>query len=265
MAERSQTLIEIVQGVGELIGAPEIDSIDDADEAHTIAQIAVNVYEEMAEESDFPHLFKLRELEVDSGTATNPTRYKIPADVARVDNLWYDTTLAADAADSRRELEWLEPDEFVELTNARNTEASNTAKFTVANSVELFLINDAQPLYYTSFDDVFIFLDSWVATEDTFVASSKSAIWCKEIPELVLADGSVINMPNKLMPTFKARVRALSMFLIKNQKDPFAVQEYSRGKIKNEQRHNKRAMQRTKRRKRGRAHRGIHHHSPHHH
>lgn len=207
MARNRLTLLEVVQRTLDAMNHNSVNSISDTIEATQIAKEARNVYYELMDRDDWPHLLKAQPLEAVSDTA-RPNYLKIPVDVVRIDRIRYEITQSGDTNRTFDEIDFLEPNEFLEYVLQRNSSDSNVTVVTSFGGIPMFVRNDQRPYYWTTFDDDYIVFDSYDSVVDTTMQSSKSIVHCKEIPTWTHSDTFVPDMPDQMFSTFVAEVTA---------------------------------------------------------
>lgn len=207
MARNKSTLLQVVQRALDAMNHINVNSISDSEEANKIAREAKEVYYELMDRDDWPHLLQAKPLEAVSDT-TKPNYLRIPTDVVRIDSIRYETTQAVDTARYFDEIEYLEPNQFLEHVLQNRSDQDNVTTVTNDNGVPMFIRNDQRPFYWTTFNDEDIVFDSYDSEVDTTMQSSKSIVHCKVIPEWTHADDFIPDMPEHMFSTFVAEVTA---------------------------------------------------------
>jgi hypothetical protein len=166
------TLLEMTQNILDSMLSDDVNSISDTEESKQVARIVQTTYFEMISNRHWPHLKKLFQLEglIDLG---RPTHMRLPIGVAQMEILKYNKQ-KVDAKDPDRDyfqdVKYLQPEDFLKISNARDSLQPNIKKVPVDTNYVL-IRNDKQPEYWTTFDDEVIIFDSYdVAIDDTMHA-----------------------------------------------------------------------------------------------
>lgn len=207
MARNRLTLLDLVQRVLSAMNHDSVNSISDTVESQQIADEARNVYYDLMDRADWPHLIDLMPLEA-LGNTSKPNFLKIPEDVVRIDDVRYEVTLSGITNRHFDSITYLSPQEFLDQIIPRNTDNTNVDVITNDNGVPLFIINDERPHWWTSFDDEEIVFDSYDSAVDTTLQASKSLILAKKIPTWTNSDTFIPDMPDQMFSTFVAEVTA---------------------------------------------------------
>lgn len=207
MARNRLTLLEIVQRTLDVMNHDSVNSISDTIESTQIAKEARNVYYELMDRDDWPHLLKAINLEAVSDT-DRPNYLRIPTDVVRIDKIRYETTQDGDTDRSFDVIDYLAPNDFLERVLSRNSSDSDVTTVTNSEGVPMFILNDERPYFWTSFDDEYIVFDSYDSAVDTTMQSSKSIAHVKEIPPWTHSDTFVPDIPDHMFSMFIAEVAA---------------------------------------------------------
>ena len=249
------TLLEVVQNALHATSGDEVASITDTPDAIQVAQISKDVYEELMELTDWPHLYTYKYL-TSLNDVDAPTYFALDTAFERISCIRYDITKAGDTDKSWRTLQWQEPEEFLELALQRrsgNADVTITAGVGGAG-VEVMVRNDLAPTYWTTFDNVYVVCDSYDSVEDTNgLDGSKALVRAKSIPDFDDTDDLfVIPIPENLQAMYKARVREKT-FAYQRQINSGADQrEANRQLIRNTRRGRARITQSKSSHKKGR-------------
>lgn len=168
------TLLEIVQDILNDLEADPVNSINDTVEAQDIAQIVKTTYFNLIDGRHWPHLYELFQLEA-LGLTTKPNYMKIPDTIVNVDWVKYNTRSSTDTRDKYTTITYKTPEEFLSLSNARDSSASNVQTVTDFSLIPLYILNDKAPQYFTSFDDQYLIFDSFDSGVESTLQQSKSA------------------------------------------------------------------------------------------
>lgn len=152
-----------------------------------------------------------------------PTPYlKIPDNVSSIEWLSYDTTTPG-ARTTMRRLEYLPPEQFLNVVQAYDTLADNVEVCsTLYEDIELPYYNDKQPTYWTSFDNKYIVCNSVDKTIDTYgLVADKTQVNAIVTPVWETDDNFIPDMPPQLFPLLMYETAELCMEV--HDKDPSAI------------------------------------------
>jgi len=198
----------------------EVSSINDTVEALQVAQVIKTTYYEMINARDYDHLLQL--FRVDAGTVSTPTHMGVPDNVQFIKWVKYNKRDTASSNDLFLEVCYLEPDEFLAKLDARDSTDSTVQTVTDPTGVTLLITNDAHPMYYTSFDDETIVMDSFDSSLETNLQQSMTQCYGSVEPTFSLVDGFIPDFPVKMFPGFLAEAKSSCFNSIKqaaNQKE----------------------------------------------
>lgn len=233
------TLLEMTQDILNDMDSDEVSSINDTLEAQQVAQIIKTTYYEMIHQSDFDHLEQLFRL--DSGTATIPTHMSLPASVNRVDWIKYNKRESG-GKDKFTDIKYKEPNDFLKLTNERDSTLTNVSSVTDPTGVTLLILNDSHPSYYTSFDDEYAVFDSYDSSLESNLQQSMTQCWGSIEPTFSLVDTFTPDFPAKIFPGFLAEAKSTCFNSLK---------QAANSKEEQKSRRQRRKMSRDKRRLEG--------------
>lgn len=166
------SLFEIVYDILNDMDGDEINSIDDTFESQQIAQIVKSTYFAMVSNRNWPHLRRTIQLEASTNPA-RPTHMKVDEDVTELLYINYDTRRVDQTNKNYQKMIWLENEDFLRVLNGRRSDNANIDTVIDTTGIELFIVNDTAPRYYTSFDDQTIIFDAYDKEVDTTLQSSK--------------------------------------------------------------------------------------------
>jgi len=226
------TKLQIVQSVLNAMDSDYVTSTTETEEAQQVAQIAEECYYEFLTRTDWDFVTDIRQLEASgSGTPTDtPTTLRIPDKMADIKRLQYNVTLSTDTRTKIRDIHYMEPDAFLRMLQARDSSASNVvAKSHITTGISLLLINDKMPEYWTSFDDEYVVMDSYYASDETYVVYTKSIVEGVYYPDWASTDGAYPELPTQAFPAFVAMVRAYSFIKLRQVQSPHDERDYRAG------------------------------------
>lgn len=163
------TLLELTQRVLTFLEADEVNSISDTTEALQVSSIIEDCYFALISNKTIPEHQEMVRLTAASDSEF-PSHLKYPNQVSFVKKVWYD--VSPDNTFEYKELCWLEPEDFLSITDrVRNNFSFSSDK---KGATKLRILNNQMPTYYTSFDDEWIVCDSWDMSSSSTLMSSKT-------------------------------------------------------------------------------------------
>lgn len=175
-----ETLLKITQDILSDLSSDQVNSIGDTVEALQVADYIRSTYYTILDEKDWSFLNKIFTLEP-SGDSTKPTKMSISDNIVEVYFIKYNKIASGDTKANFDEVKYLEPEAFLEKSFSLDSSSSNVDTVTEGD-ITYYIINDAPPTYYTSFDDKIIWFDSYDSAVDSTLQASKTICKGKELP-----------------------------------------------------------------------------------
>jgi hypothetical protein len=222
-----RTLLEIVQAILNDMNSDEVNSIDDTVEATQVASIVRDTYFEMIGNRNWPHLKKLIQLN-HVGDLDKPNYLKTPVGLKELEQLRYECLKDNGGSFVMKELRFKYPDEFLSIVSRRNSADANTETIEDFSGSKLLIYSNADPTYWTTFDDEYVVTDSYnKLNDDTLKASKTQAIAYME-PEWLHVDDAVPNLPTEAFPALVEEAKSTCFFVLKQVANQKAEQKASR-------------------------------------
>lgn len=221
------TLLQIVQDILNELDSDEVNSIDDTTESKQVAQIVKSTYRNLCANRDWANQRKLIQLDGVSDV-DRPNYIKCPSGVKELLSFSYNCKKADTDKDDRRELKWMEPDEFLRYTNLRDSTAENIKKVRDHSGSILLIRTDTPPTYYTSFDDTLIVTDSYDSLVDDTLQSSKTQCIAYVLKDWVHADDAIPDIPEEAFPALIESAKSTAFLTLKQMDNPKAEAEAQR-------------------------------------
>ena len=223
------TLLQVVQSILSDMDSENVNSISDTTEALQIASVVEDTYFNIIAARDIPEHNKLIPL-VSLSNNARPTHFTYPARTKELIRLDYNIGTAS--SQDYREIVYVSPLEFIDRMSETDLKVT-----TVDQSVELFVANDRDPSYYTSFNDNHIIMDSYDASVEAHLAANKTRAFCSIYPTFSQTDSFAIDLDQTLMPLLLAEAKSTCMSLFKGGSDPKVEQSARRLKsyVQNDQ------------------------------
>lgn len=208
-----KTLLEIVQDILDALDYDEVNSIDDTIQSAQVASIIENCYWGMISKRDWAHLRKLFQLE-SVGSVSKPVYLKLPERTTKVESIKYKTALG-----TFREIKYKNPDEFLYICNHRFPSNPSVAVVSDFSGVQLNILKDAEPSYWTSFDDVYVVFDSFDEEVETTVQASNTQCLGYITPVWSNVDDFIPDLPIEAFPALFEEAKSTASLNLKQMVD----------------------------------------------
>ncbi len=231
------TNLEMVQNILSSMDSDNINTISDTEEAVQVLSVVEESYNNILSRRKWSFLRKTRQL-LNASDTTKPTKFIIPDTVTRVDCFNYKALKEGTSPEefSWKALKYLEPCDFIQHVQSRNCTqlvADGTA-LQLANddNVEMCIITNKEPEFWTSFDDSSIYLDNWVQARGTTVVQGNTSVNVVEEKPFLTADTDIQSMPTEMFPLLLAESKSTCWLTFKGIANQKAEQIASRQYIK---------------------------------
>ena len=205
------TLLEMTQSILSAMDSDDVNSIDDTVEAIQVADLVKEAYFELLSQRDWPFLFAVSTLEGLADTS-NPTKMRMQEAWNKVKWIKY----------NKKVVTYMEPEAFIDMIDNRSAQTN------VINA-DGYVIN-ADPVFWTSFDDKYIYFDGYESTVDTTLQASKSKVYVSTQPTWTHVDTFIPTIPEKFFPTLLAEAKSQAFANIKQQVNAREERKAQRGR-----------------------------------
>lgn len=217
-----QTLLEMTQNILSDMDSDEVNGIADTSEATQVATIIRTTYYDLIANRSIPEHRELFQFEGLSDS-DKPTHLRYPATVTQLDWLKYDSrSSSTDTKINYSMIKYLTPQNFLDILNSRDSTASYVKTVASTSGVSLLVRNDANPTYWTSFDDDYVVCDSYDSDIDSTLQKSKTEGYGKIEPTFALADLTYPDMDVDLFPLLLSTSKAICFATLKQQNNQAA-------------------------------------------
>lgn len=216
------SLLDMTQDILNDMDADEVDSIDDTVESQQVANIIKTVFNDMISNRDWPHLKRLRNLDA-SGLTSKPTHMRLPDGSKKVVDVRYDKAKLGETTKRYEPVTYLYPDEFLDYTNKRRTDADNVQEV-IENGARIMILTDKAPSYYTSFDDEYLVFDSFNSEVEDTLMDSKTQVTMYVEPGWTHSDSFVPNLPEEAFSALLAEAKSTAFYVLKQMTNEKAEQ-----------------------------------------
>lgn len=209
----TMTLLEMTQNILNAMDSDPVTAITDTVESAQVAEIIKETYYDLISQRDWPFLRALTTLT--AADVSNPTRMRIPTNVNKVYWIRY----------NKKIVEYMDPASFKEMIDKRVEQTG------VINSSG-YIIN-ADPQYWTTYDDDYLFFDGYKSTVDTTgLTAAKSSAFVLTIPTWTHTGSSTPTLPEKMFSTFLADAKGSCFLNLKQQANAKEEAKAKRGKVR---------------------------------
>ena len=222
-----KTLGEIVQDILNDLDADPVNTINDTVESLQVAQIVRSTYEEMMANKNWPHLKTVGELDSLSDTS-KPSKAGVPVLCKELINIRYNKRKSTDSRDKFTKITYMEPDAFLDLVNARDSSASNVLTVEDYGQVDLFIYNDRPPTYWTSFDDEYVYFDSYDSDVEDTIHGNKSQVLMYKSPTFIFTNNFTPDLPEEAFPALVEEAKSTAFMRLKQVQDGKSEQKARR-------------------------------------
>ena len=207
------TLLEMTQSILSAMDDDDVNSIDDTVESLQVATTIKEAYYEILSDRDWPFLNSLTTL---TGLAdlSNPTKMLIPENQNKIFWIKY----------NKKPITYLPPQEFKAILDGRTAQAG------VVDAAGYILTRD--PIYWTSYDDVYVHFDAYDSVVESSLVSAKTVVYGATSPAWTHEDTFVPSLPEKMFPTLLAEAKSTCFLNIKQQANPKEEKKARRGRVR---------------------------------
>lgn len=201
------TKLAIVQKVLAAIDSDNVTAVSDTIESEQVGIIVDTIYDDLNGNFPWAHLREEGVLEV----TTAKHKMKIPDGVMTINNVYYNKELVS----------YIEPEEMTKLLFSRDTDSSNV------DSSGAY--TDRDPVYWTSYDDVYITFDSY----DGGLVSALSYTDVYRMPEQMVEDSDYPDLPERFHNAIFEGACAYAFYTLKADATGFNIynNKFMRSKI----------------------------------
>lgn len=222
-----QTLLEIVQSILSEIRGDEVNSIGDTEESETIARIVKTAYNDLSSHTSWPHTRRAIALTARADSAY-PTHFTVNSNVKKIISINYDIREVGETRRVYKPLKYKDPDDFLVYINKRDNTQTNTDIIIDDSGIELLILNDKAPEYYTSFDDVNLICDSYDSAVESTLQESKLQAQGYIIPAFTLDDAFTPDLPPDAFSLLFSEALSRAQFRLREIQDGKAELEVTK-------------------------------------
>lgn len=208
------SLLEMVQDILSDMNSDNVNSISDTIEAGQVARLVKSTFINLHNDRIWPHAGQLFRL--DSLADTNrPTHMLMAENVIEVSWVKYNVQATINKPLDYKNIIYKTPEDFLTFVMSRDSSLAYAQTVIDFNGTPLIIYNNAQPTYYTSFDDKHLVFDSFDITMDSTLQNSKTQVFGYIEPEFLMEDDFVPEVPAKAFPYFISECKNVCFLKVK--------------------------------------------------
>ena len=208
------TVLDMAQDILSDMDSDEVNSINDTVESQQVASRIKTTYFDIIGNRNWPHLKQT--LQIDSlNDLTKPTHLQLPTNIKELVAFHYDIRKDTDVRSRYERIRYVEPEVFLRDTNPRNDNNDNV--IIVEDNVDLLILNDRAPTYWTSFDDEQMVLDAFDEDVDDTIKTDKTQAIAYISPTFSLVDDFVPDLPVEAFPAFLSKAKTACFNVLKQE------------------------------------------------
>ena len=221
------TLLDIVQDILSEMDSDEVNSLSDTIESEQVAQIVKTTYSEMMSNRNWPHLKKLIQFE-SSTDLSLPTHQKLGVDVKELTLVKYDIRTGSETKRVYKDVKYLAPEEFLNKTNSRDSDALDSQLVVDPTGVEIILKTNKAPEYFTSFDEEVLVFDSFDNTASNTLVTARFQCQGYVMPTWVHSDTAIPDLPSEAFSALLEESKSVCFHTLKQVNNDKAEQKARR-------------------------------------
>lgn len=220
------TLLELTQDILNDLDSDEVNSLDDTIEAQQVAQIIKTCYYELLSNRNWPHTRKLIQLEA-ANDITKPNYLKLPEGLKELSLFKYEASTDVTNL-TMKDIKFLEPEAFLRYVSARQQTNPNVEAVVDIGGSVLFIHNNLDPSYWTSFDDQYLVTDSYDKAKDDTLKKSKTQAMAYVMPVWERSDSFVPDLPVDAFSLLLEEAKSTAFLSLKQTANQKAEQKAGR-------------------------------------
>lgn len=216
-----KTLLQLTQAILNDMDGDQVNSISDTIESEQVVQIIHDTYDEILSSRTWPHLNQLISLTPQG--ATRPTHMDTAPAWTYIDFIKYNKIPLSGTKKVYDDIFYMQQKEFLDLTNQRNSSLSTVDTIIDPGStIDLLIVNDKAPEFWTTFDDEILIFDSYNNLVDANLQESKFQVFGNVEPTWTQEDLFVPDLPAKAFAYLLAEAKSTAFNALRqvaNQKE----------------------------------------------
>lgn len=208
------TYLEMVEDILNDMESDPVTTIAETEESRQVVQILKTTYFQIIDGKDWPHLYNMFQLTATGGST--PSHMVIPANVMDFQYIKYNVRNATDTKDKFKAITYLEPLEFMNKVDSRDSSSSDVTQVTDTSGIYINIYNERAPQWWTSFDDSNVVFDAYDSAVDaTSLVAVKTQCRGKIYPTVTEDDAFEFDLPVDAFSFFLAEAKSVCFTSIK--------------------------------------------------
>jgi hypothetical protein len=225
-----RTLLELTQDILSAIDGDQVNSISDTVESLQVVNLLKQTYYDILDERELTYVGNLTTL-TGLGDTDKPNYMGIPEEFIKIEWVRYDCRPDVAGPKDYRDVDWLEPREFVVRVNQRDS--TQTDRYVVVNhasGIPLIIDKTVAPRYWTSFNDQEVIFDSYDEDVDSTLQSSKCQIYAYSARQFTVDDAYIPDLPVGLFQYLYHQAEATAHAVMRQMISPKSEQQEMRAR-----------------------------------
>lgn len=217
------TYLEMVQDILSDMDSDPVSSILDTVESTQVTQIIETTYYNIIDGRDWPQLYQ--PFRLTESSASTPTHMTLSNSVIDLKYIKYNVRSSTDTRDRYEEIIFMEPQEFMDMVDARDSSSTTTiTQVTDASNIKINVFKDRRPTYFTSFDEDTIIFDAYDSDVETYLKTAKTQCYGKLYPSVSTIDAFYFDLPTDAFTMLLNEAKSTCFLTLKQQQNPKAEQ-----------------------------------------
>ena len=224
----SYTYLEMVNSIVQDLNSGNSEEIiytlHQTQQSTEVVRIVKETYFQIIDGKNWPHLYKPFQL-AQTGVNT-PTHMGIPTNVMEFDYIKYNIIGNGETRDKFTTIKKLEPREFMDLVDVRDSGDANTLVVTDPSGIFLNILKDRQPQWWTSLNDKDIIFDSFDMNVDaTNLTTLKTQCRGRVYPVVLETNDFIFDLPVEAFSYLLAEAKSVSFVSLNKEANQKAEQQ----------------------------------------
>lgn len=217
MSVVKRTVLDVINSALIDMGRTQVNVLGGTPEATKVENICKDMYRHLLTRKLWPYQKKIIRLPAASDN-TIPTSFIMPPDVVRLDRISYRVQEAGKTV--FKEIRYVEPDEFLSRAMRNNWNSTDSLEVTTPDGATIFVGTNADPSYWTSFDDKNIVMDSYDRAQSTTLTESNCRAEVSVIAPWPTSPHDYIPIPGKYLPMYESMVKSAANIKVRQEASP---------------------------------------------
>lgn len=198
----AKSVLDYVQATLSVMDSDQVDTLGDTEESSQVAQLLVDVYEELMAREEWAHLEGPLTLTA-AADVTSPAKFTVPEAVKSVKWLAYNVSEVGEY--KKRDLFYLKPEEFLQRYSAGEGDSTKLL-VDLGTNLHYYVSLDSWPTHWTSFDDLTIVMNAVNKTYDSTLTATKLQGWGVSLSPFQVTDTFIPDLPRHMEPLLQAEL-----------------------------------------------------------